>query len=336
MTQGMARRIPHIAQRGADMDYGSKKKWGLTPLHRTAVRTTHPAMLEALLENGADPALEDDAGLTPLEFALLAGNIVQISVLLKYRHRLSEAQRARCGANYRLALRRFREQNPPSTASKAKLDFGHIDVPASASADSTVQWSFSISRTLQKTLMPWNEGLYGTRVTQGRSLVPELYATLFEPYFDTAGLSDVGEVVYSVLEKRQVEAVRTGLVDMWNVCDKLACMEWVLDFAKVVEWILEGMVVDNSGEVARKLNLGLGMVEEPMDDGDFEIQGHLIRKITEITDYDEELEELEEAQAADKLSQPAVVEADEDHCRLAWSESEFLGIHKEVGLFLLF
>ena len=56
---------------------------GATPLHKAAARSTSPEVIEALLLAGADPIAPDESGYTPLDMALLeAGNPAAVKTLI--------------------------------------------------------------------------------------------------------------------------------------------------------------------------------------------------------------------------------------------------------------
>jgi ankyrin repeat protein len=63
-----------LLDRGADVNRGAGPGKSLTPL-LLAAGDTDPSILNLLLAHGADPAVEDDSGATPLTRAVSAGTL---------------------------------------------------------------------------------------------------------------------------------------------------------------------------------------------------------------------------------------------------------------------
>ena len=54
----------------AGADPNARTKYGSTPLHRAAQHTENPAVIQALLDAGADPVAEDVFGKFPWDYAM--------------------------------------------------------------------------------------------------------------------------------------------------------------------------------------------------------------------------------------------------------------------------
>jgi ankyrin repeat protein len=102
-----------------------------TPLHLALVKR-QPAALVALLELGANPNLEDAAGLTPLDYAALAGDTASATTLLNAGARVTVASAIVLGRSEDLG--RLIREDPDVVSMTSRERWGRLVVQASTRA----------------------------------------------------------------------------------------------------------------------------------------------------------------------------------------------------------
>ena len=74
---GHLEEVDLLVSHGAELDL-QESTWGQTPLH---LALNFPALVQYLLERGADSSIKDIEGFTPLEYALYINNSQAIELL---------------------------------------------------------------------------------------------------------------------------------------------------------------------------------------------------------------------------------------------------------------
>ena len=121
-----------LSAAGADldarMDAANQRR---TPLHLALVKR-QPASLAALLELGANPDLEDAAGLTPLDYAALASDTSSATALLNAGARVTVASAIVLGRSE--DLERLIREDPDVVSMTSRERWGRLVVQASTRA----------------------------------------------------------------------------------------------------------------------------------------------------------------------------------------------------------
>lgn len=121
-----------LAAAGADLDARmDRTNQRRTPLHLALVKR-QPAALSALLELGANPSLEDAAGLTPLDYAALAGDASAAATLLDAGARVTVTSAIVLGRSE--DVERLIREDPDVVSMTSRERWGRLVVQASARA----------------------------------------------------------------------------------------------------------------------------------------------------------------------------------------------------------